>query len=341
MYNASADFTDLDGDGDLDVAIMGRDSDSTYLQIYMNVFNENNGQVFSLYDTFRGVESGDLAWADYDNDGDPDLAVTGNHTIFDQAGYILKNEEGNFYEVRYGLEKLGRSSLDWGDFDNDGDLDLALQGTKSTGPHTLIYRYDTEAENNPPVIVENFSTRFEDPYYIMEWEAATDDLTPASALTYNFRMGSSSLGSDIVSPSSTGGFLKTPVPGNAGHARQMKVLDPGPGTYYWSVQAIDQSFVASGFAMEGTLVITGVGNDTQSGEMKIYPNPLGPFTRIALPVDGVFSYSIIDVTGRRVDSGLLHISGGEGSIATDILSPGSYVIRISNDNETWQQKVVR
>lgn len=341
MYNASADFTDLDGDGDQDVAIMGRDSDSTYLQIYLNVFSENNGQVFSLYDTFKGVESGDLAWADYDNDGDPDIAVTGNHTIFDQAGFILKNEAGTFYEVKYGLEELGRSSLDWGDFDNDGDLDLALQGTKGTGPQTIIYRYDTETENNPPVVIENFSTRFEDPYYIMEWDAATDDLTPASALTYNFRMGSTSQGTDIVSPASTGGFLKTPVTGNAGHSRQMKVLDPGPGTYYWSLQAIDQSFAASGFAMEATLVVTGEEDAPMSGKMKIYPNPMGSRAWITVPSDGIYFYEFIDVTGRKVDSGLLHVSGGEGAVDTGMLPMGSYVLKINNGSKTWQQKVVK
>ena len=92
--------------------------------------NDGNG-TFSDVTEQAGVSdtgsSTGLAWGDYDNDGDPDLYVTneGTNRLFQNQG------DGTFLdrakEMRVTAEVYGGGwAVAWGDYDNDGDLDLAI-----------------------------------------------------------------------------------------------------------------------------------------------------------------------------------------------------------------------
>jgi len=63
-----------------------------------------------------------VAWGDYDNDGDLDLAVGNNG-----QNVIYRNSGGSFGStVNFGTGSDATQSVAWGDYDNDGDLDLAV-----------------------------------------------------------------------------------------------------------------------------------------------------------------------------------------------------------------------
>src|SRR5437867_5135833 len=49
-------------------------------------------------------------------------------------------DAGPFTEIAAGLPDLEEGSAAWGDYDNDGDLDLAICGISASGPITRIYR---------------------------------------------------------------------------------------------------------------------------------------------------------------------------------------------------------
>ena len=68
-----------------------------------------------------------VSWADFDNDGDLDLFVAN----FDKENFLYENDgDGNFTPITEGIiasEKGGASKgHSWGDYDNDGDLDLYI-----------------------------------------------------------------------------------------------------------------------------------------------------------------------------------------------------------------------
>src|SRR4030042_3417663 len=75
VMGGTADWIDYDNDGDLDIMLTGY-SDSGYIsRIWRN--NGNNTFTEQTNISFIGVASGSVAWGDYNNDGDPDVIITG------------------------------------------------------------------------------------------------------------------------------------------------------------------------------------------------------------------------------------------------------------------------
>ncbi len=89
----------------------------------------------------EGVYDGSAQWGDFDNDGDLDILLAGDVGGAGE-GYsgVYRNGGGGFVEIDAGLEDLYSSSAQWGDYDNDGDLDVLHSGFSPTGPVTRLYR---------------------------------------------------------------------------------------------------------------------------------------------------------------------------------------------------------
>jgi enediyne biosynthesis protein E4 len=94
-------------------------------------------------------------WADYDGDGDPDLFVTHSQ---DHGNSLFRNDGGGqFTEVTQasGLGDFGDSvGSAWGDYDNDGDLDLFVTNLRLTGPSTRNFLYRNEGNGTFTKITE-------------------------------------------------------------------------------------------------------------------------------------------------------------------------------------------
>lgn len=117
--------------------------------VYYGAIYTNEGDTFTKLETapVRGL-TGSTAWGDYDNDGDLDILIAG----FTWSGYymegyleIYKNtDSGNFevYDVANSNIFVPRKAI-WGDYDNDGDLDIVTYGDSTGGSNQAYMRiYD-------------------------------------------------------------------------------------------------------------------------------------------------------------------------------------------------------
>ena len=124
VHEASAAWGDYDSDGDLDIVLAGLEGVVSITKVYRN----NDGTFEDLNAGLAGIDSGEVAWGDYDNDGDLDIILTGYHA---PGGLTLvyDNINGTFsYMTVTGLQSVWKSAAAWGDYDNDGDLDVLLAG---------------------------------------------------------------------------------------------------------------------------------------------------------------------------------------------------------------------
>jgi len=82
-----------------------------------------------------------VAWGDYDGDGDLDVLVAGEGSQGATNSTIFRNTAGSFASSGVALLGLEMAKAAWGDFDNDGDLDLAMTGLTNGGAVTTrVYR---------------------------------------------------------------------------------------------------------------------------------------------------------------------------------------------------------
>jgi|GEM_PF-1095312 len=119
---------------------------------YIDLFVSNNGDNFLYHNngdgSFTRITEGDVvadgansfggSWGDYDNDGDPDLFVASGE--YSQGNLLYQNNgDGTFTRITDGdiVNDRGKSmSSIWGDYDNDGDLDLFVA---NTGQDNFVY----------------------------------------------------------------------------------------------------------------------------------------------------------------------------------------------------------
>ena len=159
MYGDVA-WGDYDGDGDLDLLLLGVASDQTgYTKLYNNMGNGNWREDGNT--NLPGRLHGSAAWGDYDRDGDLDVVLIGNANDNRPYSKIYQNDgAGRFtHDVSIVFPDMAHGTVDWGDYDNDDDLDLLLTGqTSDTGTHTLIYQNDGSGNlQNANISLQNLS----------------------------------------------------------------------------------------------------------------------------------------------------------------------------------------
>jgi hypothetical protein len=133
---SSGVWGDYNNDGHLDFVLAGQlSSYSRITRIY-----RNNGDGTFTRDTQADAGmpgAPGAAWGDYDNDGKPDLVLSGYGT---RIRIYHNNGDGTFTEdtqADAGLPVNLVGTVAWGDFNNDGFLDVLVSGSPSA-----IYRND-------------------------------------------------------------------------------------------------------------------------------------------------------------------------------------------------------
>ena len=136
LYNGCASFGDYDGDGDLDLIVMGLDS-ANYPQ---TILYKNTGNTYiKIPDQIQGLSNGSVEWGDFDNDGDLDLLITGYDLLYESHTVVYENT-GNDTFIPY-HEFFGNSNGEakWVDLNNDGYLDVVVTGGYFTDVYENFY----------------------------------------------------------------------------------------------------------------------------------------------------------------------------------------------------------
>jgi hypothetical protein len=124
-HSYSAGWVDVDSDGQLDLLV----SNGGLSSVEPNFLYRNNGdgafeRIVEGPVVSDSSASGGAVWGDYDNDGDPDLFVAnrvGPNDLYRNDGdwRFTKIEDGPI-----ATDAFPSMAAAWGDYDNDGDLDL-------------------------------------------------------------------------------------------------------------------------------------------------------------------------------------------------------------------------
>lgn len=150
LRGTSVSWADYDSDGKLDFAIMGSESvaptplggDSRNIgKLYHNTGNGFEDKT-TLVNGLVNMGGGAIAWSDYNNDGKPDLFVTGGpNMIIGVNSKLFQNTGSGFTDVSTvfpNLPHLTSSSVAWGDYDNDGHADLIMAGLSTNNENRPV-----------------------------------------------------------------------------------------------------------------------------------------------------------------------------------------------------------
>ena len=265
LNNGNSISGDFNNDGLLDLLINGYNSYGRYgfsQYPYQNNIIKNSSGSFNdvslLYGTTTEGLNGIGKLVDYNNDGLLDVYLNGYDRNNNQQNIFFKNTGSfNFVQQPSLLPLIPYESISFGDYDNDGDLDILRTGTNNffDGPNaTELFKNNNPTPIPTPSTPQNLNASTNNKKTVFTWSKCTSGTNKAM---YAIRIGTATGTSNIVSAqalNSTGARLTTEY--NLLLRDTVFSLDGlRPNTYYWSVQAVNQNGKASAFPTEKVYTI--------------------------------------------------------------------------------------
>lgn len=223
---------DYNNDGWMDLVVGDRGGEPN--RLFRNVPDEARPGERTLLDVtagsglddalgIAGASSGIVA-ADYDNDGDSDLFITGRDSVTGVSSLLYRNDgAGRFTNVsaESGVLTTGENtwSGSWSDFDLDGDVDLLVGSNGGPNPLRLLVNNGDGTFTNSPSLLPPVGTSITT-LYAMVWTDIESDGDP-DCLVLSAGLGALLL-KNVVDPAGH----RTLINGSAAHG--FTVLGPAP-----------------------------------------------------------------------------------------------------------------
>jgi hypothetical protein len=255
---------DINNDGYLDLDLIGQIA-GDHQRIYFNngtSFIENQTESEGI---LAGLYRGSIAFGDYDNDGDLDLAAMGKEA--GRAAIYGNNQTNNYYFINDNnahsniSNNIIQNALIWEDINQDGKLDIIISGADSgTGLLiTKVYINNGTVNNTLPTPPSTFTSSYSvaNNTLTLTWNNGSDNETPSTGLYYNLMVGNSTTNHTIVS--GVYGGSSNPTAGYFGNMMQRKNITLNlilpEGEYYWYVQTIDTGLAKSAWSERQSLIV--------------------------------------------------------------------------------------
>lgn len=154
--DSRAGCIDFDNDGDLDIFITGESLTQaiTHYRLYRNDGNDVWTEI-PAYVT--AMSRGSVDFCPFDDDGDWDLLLAGyshGESSFYNRVYI-SNGNGTFYDGYAGFPGICDGKANWGDYDNDGDWDVLMNGYTGQPLISISRIYENNGSNHFSCSVSN------------------------------------------------------------------------------------------------------------------------------------------------------------------------------------------
>jgi hypothetical protein len=142
--NGDFAFEDIDNDNDKDLILSGLITNNKITKLYLNDGAGNFSEVLST--PFEQLNGSSVKFIDVENDGDKDVIISGqfNTAPFSTnvfSAKLYKNNGSGIFTMVNDSSLIGVSGGDISvaDSDNDGDMDILMNGNSPQGPITKIF----------------------------------------------------------------------------------------------------------------------------------------------------------------------------------------------------------
>jgi len=332
IANCSVALVDIDNDSDLEIILSGG-ATNVFTKIYENKGSNSFVEltVTPLQELYRSC----MDIADYDNDGYRDIIITGSNNGSDYITNIYINNKNKTFSKIAGesIPGVQFGTVKWGDYDNDGRLDLFICGNASGGKIAKIFKNSTTIANSDPAVLTNLKSAINNITSVVSfgWDNGMDEGVTQNGLTYNlyvyllgdtdfvrspqaFKQPDAKNGRRLVAQ--IGGIQRSIL--STYHYNLQGLTD---GKYMWSVQAVDAGLRGGAFAAENSFIVAEKNIYTYQSAVKMDSVGSSAVAWGDYNNDGYQDFLITGQTNSRQNISKIYKNDGNG-------------------NFTWQQGIV-
>ena len=312
VFMVGAAIADVDNDGDLDLAITTATTAGIYLNNGNAVFTPQGNSVFTPVD-------GIVQTIDIENDGDQDVIISGSDISFSNTIKLYQNDGSGIYTLNTNstFPQIAAESIDVADTDNDGDLDLLINGDYQN----LLYI------NNGTGVFTAISTNIQQTFAGNNAFADLDNDGDQDLLTVGSQAGGlPNIFNILYRNDGNNTFVQTQVLG--GEYIADCILDDFNGDGLKDI--IIQGFANNTNVYWNTSTLSISEQIVTNQNIIIYPNPAQSIVNVKADTKLIGSiYTMYDNTGKVVLSGKINTENT--SVELGNLSAGIYLFSVGED----------